>query len=88
MCCWLVLAFAFAPRVALVFMWLLTDRISNAFGGILLPLIGFFVLPWSTLTFTLVAPGGLGFIDIVLLVIAVAADIGAWGGGWRSRGSR
>lgn len=88
MCCWLIMAWAFAPRFVLVLMALLNDRISQAFGGIIVPLIGFFILPWTTLMYTLVAPGGLGVIDIVILVIAVAADIGAWGGGARERARR
>lgn len=88
MCCWLLIGWAFAPRIALVLMWLLTDRISQAFGGILLPLLGFFILPWTTLMYTLVSPGGLGLIDIVILVIAVAADLGAYGGGARYRRGR
>lgn len=85
MCCWLLIAFAFAPRVALIFMALLNDRISAAFGGILLPLVGFFLMPWSTLIYTLVYPGGLSFFDIVLIVIAVGADLGIWGGGAKNR---
>jgi hypothetical protein len=75
-------------RFVLVLMALPNDRISQAFGGIIVPLIGFFILPWTTLMYTLVAPGGLGVIDIVILVIAVAADIGAWGGGARERSRR
>lgn len=88
MCCWLVIAFAFAPRVALVFMWLFTGRIGQAFDSFLIPLIGFFLLPWTTLIFVLVAPGGIGLIDVVLIVIALVADLGSWGGGYRSRSSR
>lgn len=88
MCCWLLIGWAFAPRVALVLMWLSSDRISNAFGGILLPLVGFFLLPWTTLVFTLVAPGGLGVFDLVFLVVAVVADLSAYGGGYRYRSRR
>jgi len=88
MCCWIVLAFAFAPRAALVLMWLLNDRISAAFGGILLPLIGFFLMPWTTLIYTLVQPGGLNGLDIIFLIIAIGADLGAWGGGAKSRRSQ
>ncbi len=85
MCCWLLIGWAFAPRLALVLMWLFTDRISAAFGGILLPLIGFFVLPWTTLVYTLTAPGGLGLIDIAFLVLALVADLSSYGGGYRYR---
>ena len=87
MCCWIAIAFAFAPRVALVLMWLFNNRISAAFGGRVLPLIGFFLMPWTTLVYTLVAPHGLGVLDIFVLILAVIADLGAWGGGAKSRKS-
>jgi len=88
MCCWILIAFAFAPRAALFLMAILNDRISAAFGGVLLPLVGFFLMPWTTLVYTLVSPGGLTFIDAVFLVIAVGADLGIWGGGARKRRSK
>ena len=85
MCCWILIGFAFAPRVALFLMWLFNDRISAAFGGVLLPLAGFFLMPWTTLIYVLVSPGGLNIPDIVLLVIAAGADLGVWGGGAKKR---
>jgi hypothetical protein len=88
MCCWIIIAFAFAPRAALVLMWLFGDRISTAFGGIILPLIGFFLMPWTTLTYTLTAPHGLNVFEIVLLITAVGADLGIWGGGAKNRKSQ
>lgn len=87
MCCWLLVAWAFAPRFALVLVWLLTDRISQAFGGILVPLVGFFLLPWTTLVFTLTSPGGIVGVDILFLVLAVIADLSSYGGGYRYRRS-
>jgi hypothetical protein len=85
MCCWILLAFAFAPRVAIAFMWLFTNRISAAFGGIILPLVGFFLMPWATLTYALLAPHGLNIFEIALLIIAVGVDLGLWGGGVKHR---
>jgi hypothetical protein len=88
MCCWILIAFAFAPRAALVFMWLFTSRISLAFESILLPLVGFFIMPWTTLTYTLVSLNGLNIFEIVLMVAAVGADLGIWGGGAKKRKSQ
>ena len=88
MCCWILIAFAFAPRIALVFMWLFSDRIAMAFGGIFLPLIGFFLMPWTTLTYALLLPHGLNIFKIILLIIAVGADLGVWGEGAKSRRAR
>jgi hypothetical protein len=69
-------------------MWLLNDRISAAFGGVIVPLIGFFLMPWTTLTYTLVATNGLNVLDIIFLILAIGADLGAWGGGAKSRKSQ
>jgi hypothetical protein len=88
MCCWILIAFAFAPRAALVLMWLFSNRISTAFGTILLPLVGFFIMPWTTLTYALVSANGLSIFEIVLMVIAVGADLGIWGGGAKKRKSQ
>jgi hypothetical protein len=85
MCCWVILAFAFAPRATLFLMWLFTDRISAAFGGRILPLLGFFFMPWTTLTYTLASPHGLNAFEIVLLIIAAGVDLGIWGGGAKHR---
>lgn len=85
MCCWILIAFAFAPRVALVLMWLFTDRISRAFGNMLLPLIGFFFMPWTTLIYALFAARGLNAFEIILLIAAAGVDLGIWGGGAKRR---
>ena len=88
MCCWLLIGFAFAPRLALFLMWLINDRISTAFDGFLLPLAGFFLMPWATLIYVLVSPGGLNIFEIMILIIAVGADLGIWGGGAKKKHSR
>lgn len=88
MCCWLIVAWAFAPRLALFLMAIFNNWITRAFGNVWMPLLGFFILPWTTLVYVLVAPGGLGFLDIVFLVVAVLADLSAWGGGATQRAKR
>ena len=40
-----------SPRLALIVLWIFGDLLSRAFDSWLLPLIGFFVLPWTTLTY-------------------------------------
>jgi hypothetical protein len=49
-CLALVLAL-FSPRLALVAVWLLSDILSRSLDSRLLPLIGFFLLPWTTLAY-------------------------------------
>ncbi|MES0361319.1 MAG: hypothetical protein ABUK20_10420 [Anaerolineales bacterium] len=43
-----------APRLVLLFMWLFTNRVGAAFEGILIPLLGFLLLPFTTLAYVLV----------------------------------
>ncbi|AKG54080.1 hypothetical protein DGWBC_1442 [Dehalogenimonas sp. WBC-2] len=86
MCCPLIILMLFGPRAAILIWWLADQvRWDNAFDTFLIPLIGFFFLPWTTLAYVLVFPGGVEGFDFVWLIIAVLADFGAWGGGYRNR---
>ena len=45
-----MLASAVSPRLALFLAWIFTDKIPAAFdGNWLFPILGFFLLPWTTL---------------------------------------
>ena len=47
-----VLLFAFiSPRLALVATWLFTSLLDRPFDSWLVPLAGFFLLPWTTLAY-------------------------------------
>jgi len=95
-CCLFAVLLAGAPRVALV-LWWLTDptRVTGtfhtwwqSFGGVsfpnfVWPLIGFLVLPWTTVAYVFVAPGGLSMVDWLILVVALLLDLGVHGGGGR-----
>lgn len=88
--CFLVILAMLIPRVVMFFIWLLTDWFSRAFGNFLLPLLGFFFMPYTTLAYTAakVSGGGVEGWWLVLLVVAIIADIGHWGGGVSSRRRR
>lgn len=83
--CFIFLIALFAPRVAFALMWLFTDYVERAFGGFLLPLLGLLFMPWTAIVYSFVAPGGISLINLIALIIAIVADIGSWGGGYRSR---
>jgi len=52
--CLIALAAALSPRFALFLVWIFTDRIPAAFdGNWLFPIIGFFLLPWTTLAWAI-----------------------------------
>ena len=77
-----------SPRLALVAMWLFGDVLGRAFDSRLLPLIGFFILPWTTLAYAVMWDVGThavtGF-EWFVVVVAFLGDLGALGGGVASR---
>ena len=80
--CLFALLAASAPRLALVLMWLFTDWIGRAFqGSFIVPLLGFLFLPFTTVIYVLVSPGGLSTLDFIFLAVGVLVDLGSYGGG-------
>jgi len=60
----------------------MTDLLSRAFENGLLALIGFFLLPWTTLAYALMwhaGTNGVTGFEVVFVVLAFLADIGAYG---------
>ncbi len=51
--CFTLLLALLSPRIALVWVALTTDLPSEATGSVLVPLLGFFLLPWTTLVYIL-----------------------------------
>lgn len=85
------LALAF-PRFVLVLVWLFGNHyFLSAFHSRLVPLLGFFFLPLTTLVFAFAAHslsegGNLSPVGWLLTGLAVLADLGLLGGGgqqWR-----
>ena len=73
-----------SPRLALFFVWLFSDMIDRAFDGWLLPVLGFFLLPWTTLAYVVMWDVGTrdvnGF-EWFIVALAFLADLGAYAGG-------
>jgi hypothetical protein len=86
--CLALLLALISPRLALVAVWLGTNILGRAFDSILLPLLGFFLLPWTTLAYALMWDNGThevrGF-EWFIVVLAFLADLGAHDGTWRGR---
>lgn len=51
--CLFALLAGFAPRIALVLVWIFTNLVDRAFSGFLVPLLGLIVLPYATLFYVL-----------------------------------
>lgn len=86
-CLLLILLLAF-PRVVLVLMFLLSNYLQRAYNGILIPLLGFFFLPLTTIVYAWLVNSHLPLegINLIILIVAVIIDIGGLGGGeWHRR---
>jgi hypothetical protein len=88
MACLVALLALISPRLALFAIFLFSDLLSRAFDSWLLPLIGFFILPWTTLAYAGMWDLGThevrGF-EWFVVVLAFLVDLGALAGGGRSR---
>ncbi len=93
-CCVFTLVLFGMSRLANVVWWLF--RPAYWFAGFsgwpiiwwLWPMVGILFLPWTTLMYMIVYPSGISLINWLFLGLALAADIGSYGGGWRANASR
>jgi len=75
------------PRAALFLVWLFGGSfLHRAYGSFIWPLLGFFFLPLTTLTFafgvnSLGSHGQMSSLGWLLTVLALGADLGLIGGG-------
>ena len=81
--CLLVLAVLAIPRTIMVVLWLFSDYLSQAFGTWVWPLLGFFLLPTTTLGYAVAENryGGVRGWGLALVILGVLIDLGALGGG-------
>ena len=89
MACFAALLALISPRLALFFIWLFSNLLSRAFDSWLVPLIGFFILPWTTLAYAVMWDAGTnevtGFEWFIVVAAFVIGDLGSYAGGSRSR---
>ena len=82
MCCMLTSLVFLGPRVAILVWWLIdTSRWEAAFDNFWVALLGFIFVPWTTIFYVLVAPGGVKGFDWVWLAIGIVIDISMYTGG-------
>jgi hypothetical protein len=86
--CLVALLALFSPRLALVAIWLFSDLLSRAFDSWIVPLLGFFLLPWTTLAYAVMWSTGsnrVSSFEWFIVVLAFLVDLGAYANGRRSR---
>ncbi|MGI9557306.1 MAG: hypothetical protein ACR2N5_05115 [Solirubrobacterales bacterium] len=72
-----------SPRLGILALWIFTDVLSDAYGSWVVPFIGFFILPWTTLAYAVMwfaGSDGVSWIGWVVVALAFVADLGAWVG--------
>lgn len=80
--CLFALVAAFAPRLALLFLWVFTNLVNRAFDTFIVPLIGIIFLPFTTLMYVLVWTPGNGVVGFgwFWVFVGLLLDLGSYGG--------
>jgi hypothetical protein len=81
-CLVLLIALAF-PRAAIVLLALFTSWFRGVFDTLLIPILGFIFLPYTTLAYSLVVKvwgGTWSFWPVVFTGLAILLDLGVVGG--------
>jgi hypothetical protein len=70
------------PRVALFLMFVFSSYLGRAYHGLLVPLLGFFFLPITTIVYAWLVntQRPVEGLYLIILIVAVVADAGSWGG--------
>ena len=80
--CLLVILVLVFPRIALVCLFLLSNYLERAYHGLLIPLIGFFFLPLTTLAYAWMMNTHQQIVGInaIIMIVAVLIDLGGLSG--------
>jgi len=86
--CFAALLAFISPRLAIIFVAIFSDLLTRAFDSWVLPFIGFFILPWTTLAYAVMWDVGThrvtGF-EWFVVGLAFLLDLGSYFGGNRAR---
>jgi hypothetical protein len=76
-----------SPRLALFFVWIFSDLLERAFEEWYVPLLGFFLLPWTTLAYAVMwnSSNGVRDFEWFIVILAFVVDLASYGAGSRAR---
>ena len=82
-CCLLLILVLAGPRLVLVCMFLFSNYLERAYHGLILPILGFFLLPFTTIAYAWLmnTHRPIEGVNLVILIVAVVVDVGGIGGG-------
>ena len=84
--CLLIPLALISPRLAIVAMWLFSDILGRAYDSWLLPVLGFFLLPWTTLAYAGMWAAGTNAVtgfEWFIVGLAFLVDLASFGGASR-----
>jgi hypothetical protein len=87
--CVLALLALISPRLVLFLVWIFSSVLSRAFDSWIVPLLGFFLLPWTTLTYAAFWDWGSGRhvfgFEWFFIILAFLVDLGSYDRGRRAQ---
>jgi hypothetical protein len=87
--CFLALLALISPRLVLFLLWIFDDVIGQAIDGWLVSVLGFFLLPWTTLSYVAFWDWGSGRhvtgFEWFFVILAFLIDLSAYFSGNRAR---
>jgi hypothetical protein len=88
--CLLALLALISARLALIFIAIFSNLLSNAFDSWALPLLGFFLLPWTTLAYAVMWDSGhrVNGFEYFIVALGFLVDLSSYAGGDRARRAR
>lgn len=88
--CLMIMMTFFAPRLVIVLVWLFSNFFNRAYDSVLLPALGFFFMPLTTLAYAAAINwhGRVSGMYLLVVIMAALMDLGAMGGGARWHRSR
>ncbi len=90
MACLVVLLAFLSPRLALFAIFLFSDLLSRAFDSWFVPLLGFFLLPWTTLAYAVMwsaSTNRVAGFEWFIVILAFLFDLGSYASRGRARRS-
>jgi hypothetical protein len=89
--CFVALLALFSPRLALFAIWIFSDLLGRAFDDWFVPLLGFFLLPWTTLAYAVMwstSTNEVTGFEWFIVILAFLFDLGSYFQGQRYRDTR
>jgi len=77
-----------SPRLALFALWVFSDILGDAFDSWFVPLLGFFLLPWTTLAYAVMWVSSTNTVtgfEWFIVIFAFLVDLASYASGGRAR---